>query len=74
MAEQYSIPDMLARLYENQLAIEAALMELVLLEEQRGSLDACENARSALNKIGENAGHIKQGLARLGGVAGGAES
>lgn len=74
MVEQYSLPDMLARLYENQLAIEAALMELVLLEEQRGLLEACENARGALQKIGENAGYIKQGLARLGGVAGGAES
>jgi hypothetical protein len=31
MVEQYSLPDMLARMYENQLAIEAALMELVLL-------------------------------------------
>ena len=66
MAEQYSLPDVLARMYENQLAIEAALMELVLLEEQRGSSDACENARGALEKIGENAGYIMQGIARLG--------
>ncbi|WP_065614920.1 hypothetical protein [Pseudomonas moraviensis] len=66
MAEQYSLPDILARLYENQLAIEAALMELVLLEEQRGSSEACDNARGALERIGENAGHIKQGIARLG--------
>lgn len=36
MAEQYSLPDVLARIYENQLAIEGALMGLVLLEEQRG--------------------------------------
>lgn len=73
MVEQYSLPDVLARMYENQLAIEAALMELVLLEEQRGSseaCEACENARAALERIGENAGHIKQGIARLGGVAG----
>lgn len=70
MAEQYSLPDVLARLYENQLAIEAALMELVLVEEQRGSSEACENARVALERIGENAGHIKQGIARLGGDAG----
>ena len=67
MAEQYSLSDVLARLYENQLAIEAALMELVLLEEQRGSSEACESARGALNRIGENAGHIRQGIARLGG-------
>lgn len=67
MAEQYSLPDILARMYENQLAIEAALMELVLLEEQRRSSEACENARGALQKIGDNAGYIKQGIARLGG-------
>lgn len=70
MAEQYSLPDVLARLYENQLAIEAALMELVLLEEKRGSSEACDNARVALETIGENAGHIKQGIARLGGDPG----
>ncbi|MHC8314327.1 hypothetical protein [Pseudomonas sp. LB3P31] len=73
MAEQYSLPDVLARMYENQLAVEAALMELVLLEEQRGSSEACENARGALEKIGENAGHIKQGIARLRGAAGTSE-
>jgi len=73
MAEQYSLPDVLARMYENQLAIEAALMELVLLEEQRGPSETCENARAALERIGENAGHIKQGIARLGGSAGTAE-
>ncbi|MGF6127906.1 hypothetical protein QF019_003117 [Pseudomonas frederiksbergensis] len=73
MAEQYSLADVLARMYENQLAIEAALMELVLLEEQRGSSEACENARGALEKIGENAGYIKQGIARLRGAAGSSE-
>lgn len=57
-------------MYENQLAIEAALMELVLLAEQRGSIEVCDNARGALQRIGENAGHIKQGIARLGGAVG----
>ncbi|KPG95924.1 hypothetical protein AEQ67_18420 [Pseudomonas sp. RIT-PI-q] len=73
MPEQYSLPDILARMYENQLAIEAALMELVLLEEERGSSEACDNARGALLRIGENAGHIKQGIARLGGAVGTSE-
>lgn len=59
MAEQYSLPDVLARLYENQLANDAGLMELVLLEEQRGSSGACGNARATLERIGENARHIK---------------
>lgn len=72
MVEQYSLPDVLAKMYENQLAIEA-LMELVLLEEQRGSSEACKNARAALERIGENAGHIKQGIAKLGGSAGTSE-
>jgi len=42
MAQEYSLPDVLARMYENQLAIEAALMELVILEEQRGFSEAGE--------------------------------
>lgn len=32
-APQYSLPDTLERIYENQLALEAALMELTLLVE-----------------------------------------
>ncbi|WP_426203870.1 hypothetical protein [Pseudomonas sp. TWP3-1] len=53
MTEQYSLPDVLARMYENQLAIESVFMELVLLEEQRAPSEACDNARVALEKIGE---------------------
>ena len=40
-------------------------MELTLLVESQGHLKAGENVRGALETIGENAGHIKQGLARL---------
>lgn len=65
MPAEYSLPDTLERMYENQLALEAALMEVVLWVEQRGSNDIGENMRSALDLIGENAGHIKQGLAKL---------
>lgn len=64
-APEYSLPDVLERIYENQLALEAALMELTLLVESQGHLEAGENVRGALETIGENAGHIKQGLARL---------
>jgi hypothetical protein len=53
------------RIYENQLALEAALMELTLLVESQGNAEAGDNVREALGTIGENAGHIKQGLARL---------
>ncbi|SEM50863.1 hypothetical protein SAMN04487857_102357 [Pseudomonas sp. ok272] len=62
---EYSLPDVLERLYDNQLALEAALMELTLLVESQGHAEAGENVRGALEVIGENAGHIKQGLARL---------
>ncbi|MCO7039600.1 hypothetical protein NAG83_24145 [Pseudomonas carnis] len=64
-APQYSLPDTLERIYENQLALEAALMELTLLVERQGSVEAGGNVRGALETIGENAGYIKQGLARL---------
>lgn len=65
MPAPYSLPDMLERIYENQLALEAALMELTLLVEGQGNAEAGDNVRGALETIGENAGHIKQGLARL---------
>ncbi|NWD89914.1 hypothetical protein [Pseudomonas sp. K5002] len=65
MASEYSLPIVLEKIYENQLALEAAIMELTLLAEQQGFGDAGDNARSALDQIGENAGFIKQGLARL---------
>nr|DAH70219.1 MAG TPA: hypothetical protein [Bacteriophage sp.] len=62
---EYSLTDTLERIYENQLALEAALMELTLLVESQGHAKIGENVRGALEAIGENAGHIKQGLARL---------
>ncbi|MBJ2283203.1 hypothetical protein JFT66_03525 [Pseudomonas sp. MF6755] len=65
MAHEYSLSDVLERMYENQLALEAAVMELTLRLEQQGSVEVGENVRGALDAIGENAGHIKQGLARL---------
>jgi hypothetical protein len=40
-------------------------MELTLLVEGQGNADVGGNVRGALETIGENAGHIKQGLARL---------
>lgn len=65
MPAPYSLPDMLERIYENQLALEAAIMELALFVEHQGDAEAGDNVRGALFTIGENAGHIKQGLARL---------
>lgn len=40
-------------------------MELILHAEKQGSSEKGENVRGALHTISENAGHIKQGLARL---------
>lgn len=52
-------------MYESQLALEAAIMELSLKVEAQIFEDFGRNARGALETISENAGHIKQGLARL---------
>ncbi|MGN8102920.1 hypothetical protein [Pseudomonas sp. 22072] len=65
MAGEYSLPDLLEQMYENQLALEAALMELALQSEKQGMDEVGDNVRGALFVIGENAGHIKQGLAKL---------
>ncbi|WP_047300642.1 MULTISPECIES: hypothetical protein [Pseudomonas] len=65
MASEYSLSVVLEKMYENQLGLEAAMMELVLLVEQQGYEAVGENARAALERIGENAGFIKQRLARL---------
>ena len=65
MPTEYSLSDVLQRMYENQLALEAALMEITLLIEQKGTDEVGRNVRGALEAIGDNAGHIKQGIARL---------
>ncbi|WP_431078418.1 hypothetical protein [Pseudomonas siliginis] len=65
MADEYSLSDVLERIYQNQLGLEAALMELTLHVEQQDFTEVGDNVRGALWAIGENAGHIKQGLAKL---------
>jgi hypothetical protein len=65
MPTEYSLGDVLERLYQNQLVSEAAEMELPLWFECYVAIDTGENVRRALQTIGENAGHIKQGLAKL---------
>jgi hypothetical protein len=64
-ATEYSLPDVLERMHENQHALEAAIMELTLLVESQGAIEIGGNVRGALDTIRENAGHINQGLARL---------
>ena len=65
MSDDYSLPEVIERIYSNQLALEAALMELTLYVEQRGARYVGENVRGALQTIGENAGYIRQGVAKL---------
>lgn len=65
MSSEYSLADVLERIYHNELALEAAVMELTLWAEQQNAVAVGDNVRGALYTIGENAGHIKQGLARL---------
>ncbi len=67
MSDEYSLSDLLERMYQNQLGLEAALMELTLHAEHQGFTGVGDNVRGALWAIDENAGHIKQGLARLRG-------
>ncbi|MCF5233834.1 MULTISPECIES: hypothetical protein [unclassified Pseudomonas] len=61
-------PDVLERIHDNQLALEAAVMELTVWEEQSAAPKVGDNIRGALEAIGENAGHIKQGLAKFRGT------
>lgn len=68
MTSEYSLSDVPERFYQNQLALEAAVMELSLWVEQQNALELGKNVRGALDRIGENAGHIKQGLALLKGA------
>lgn len=67
MSGQYSLSKVLERIYENQLPLEAAMMELTLMSERQGVPNVGENVRGALETISENSGHIKQGVARLKG-------
>ena len=59
------IPALLYKLNENQLALEAAIMELSKWVEQRGSVEVAENVRSALEAIDNNEEFIKITLAVL---------
>lgn len=53
------LPSLLFKINENQLALEAAIMELSNWVEQRGSADVAENVRSALVAIDRNEEFIK---------------
>ncbi|WP_236169310.1 hypothetical protein [Pseudomonas atacamensis] len=59
------LPSLLAKINENQLALEAAIMELTIWVEQRGSADVAENVRSSLAALDRNEEFIKMTLAVL---------
>jgi len=59
------LPPLLFKINENQLALEAAIMELTLCIEQRGATEIGGNVRGALETIDKNEAFIKMTLAVL---------
>lgn len=59
------LPSLLFKINENQLALEAAIMELSNWVEQRGGADVSANVRGALDTIDKNEEFIKLTLAVL---------
>ena len=57
------LPSLLFKINENQLALEAAIMELSNWVEQRGSADVADNVRGALDAIDKNEEFIKMTIA-----------
>ncbi|CAI8898172.1 hypothetical protein [Pseudomonas sp. IT-P291] len=65
MPDSDLLPSLLFKISENQLALEAAIMELTLWVEQRGSAEVADNVRGALQTIDKNEEFIKMSLAVL---------
>jgi hypothetical protein len=63
MSDSDLLPSLLFKINENQLALEAAIMELTLWVEQRGAADVADNVRSALDAIDRKEELIKMTLA-----------
>jgi hypothetical protein len=59
------LPSLLFKINQNQLALEAAIMELTLWVEQRGSAEVADNVRGALEVISRNEEFINMTLAVL---------
>ncbi|WP_095196910.1 hypothetical protein [Pseudomonas sp. Irchel 3A7] len=57
------LPSLLFKINENQLALEAAIMELTNWAEQRGAAELADNVRGALVAIDRNEEFIKMTLA-----------
>jgi hypothetical protein len=59
------LPSLLLKINENQLALEAAILELTNWVAQRGSGEVAANVRGALTTIDRNEEFIKMTLAVL---------
>lgn len=59
------LPSLLFKINQNQIALEAAIMELAIWVEQRGSSDVADNVRGALDTISKNEQFINLSLAVL---------
>jgi hypothetical protein len=57
------LPSLLSKLNENQLALEAAILELSNWVELRGAVEVADNVRGALVAINRNEEFIKMTLA-----------
>jgi hypothetical protein len=57
------LPSLLFKINENQLALEAAIMELTNWVEQQGAAEVADNIRGALDAIDRNEEFIKMTLA-----------
>nr|ARJ57839.1 hypothetical protein [Pseudomonas fluorescens] len=59
------LPSLLSKINENQLALEAAIMELTHWVDQQGGTDIADNVRGAMDAIDRNEEFIKLTLAVL---------
>ncbi|MFU2330613.1 hypothetical protein D3C87_1788620 [compost metagenome] len=59
------LPSLLFKINENQLALEAAILELTNWAEKKGSPDVAENVRGALSALDKNEEFIKMTLAMI---------
>ncbi|AZO87095.1 hypothetical protein BOO88_19465 [Stutzerimonas stutzeri] len=59
------LPSLLFKINENQLDLEATILELSNWIKQRGSADVADNVRGALESIDKNEEFIKMTLAVL---------
>ncbi|VVP12547.1 hypothetical protein PS900_03420 [Pseudomonas fluorescens] len=59
------LPSLLFKINQNQLALEAAIMELTLWVERHGSAEVARNVRCALDTISKNEEFINLTLAVL---------